>query len=376
MSATSSSDWLRAHPRSSDVPNMVPDVYNALVADIAARGMVTPLDILADGTVLDGRHRLMAAIALGLAAVPVRVVAPPDPYLYMLDAALLRRDLTTGQRAMLALTRAECVTAKAEAAERKQSRDDRSGKFATTAEPQGKSRDVAAKGVGVSARTMQDAITVAEKAPELADKVREGKMSVSAAARQVKRDETKAAIAAAPVVTEHVPGQRYRCIVIDPPWSPDDEGDVDQIGRAQPTYATMPISQIAALPVGDDAEPDCHLYLWITNRSLPKGFGLLTAWGFRYVTTLTWCKPSIGVGNYFRNNTEHVLFGIRGSLPLAAQDIGTWFQAKRGPAGHSSKPDEFYDIVRRASPGPRAEWFGRRARDGFVQRLSAVEVAP
>jgi N6-adenosine-specific RNA methylase IME4 len=273
---------------------------------------------------------------------------------------------------MLGIARDDYLKAKAEAAERKTTGSNVLRAKLPEAE---RPRDVAAKAVGVSARTMQDAITVTEKAPELADKVRAGKMTVSAAARQVKRDETKAAIAAAPVVTEHVAGQRYYCIVIDPPWSPEDEGDVDQIGRAQPTYATMPISDIESLPVGDDAEPDCHIYLWITNRSLPKGFALLTAWGFRYVTTLTWCKPSIGVGNYFRNNTEHVLFGIRGSLPLAAQDMGTWFAAKRGPAGHSSKPDEFYDIVRRASPGPRAEWFGRQRREGFVQRLPAIEVA-
>jgi N6-adenosine-specific RNA methylase IME4 len=89
---------------------------------------------------------------------------------------------------------------------------------------------------------------------------------------------------------------------------------------------------------------------------------------------LTWCKPSIGVGNYFRNNTEHVLFGIRGSLPVTHQDIGTWFEAPRGPDGHSSKPEAFYALVRRASPGPRAEWFGKHDREGFVQRLPAVEL--
>lgn len=361
---------LRLHPRMADVPEMSRDTFRELVADIAERGVVTPLDVLTDGTLLDGRHRLRAAEQLGLPTVPVRVVAPDDPYLFMLDAALLRRDLTAGQRAMLALSRGDYLAARAAAAERKTTG---SNELRAELPEAPRPRDVAARAAGVSARTIQDALTVSRAAPELAEKVRAGRMTVNAAARQVKRAAARAAVAATPAVTEHVAGQRYRCIVIDPPWDPSDEGDVDQIGRAQPTYATMPITEIAALPVGDDAADDCHIYLWITNRSLPKGFGLLTTWGFRYVTAITWCKPTIGVGNYFRNNTEHILFGIRGSLPLLVQDIGTWFEAERGPDGHSSKPEQFYQLVRRASPGPRAEWFGRREREGFVQRLPAVE---
>ena len=77
----------------------------------------------------------------------------------------------------------------------------------------------------------------------------------------------------------------------------------------------------------DFANTDCHLYLWTTNRSLPKGFQLLEAWGFRYVTMLTWVKPHFGMGNYFRGQTEHVLFGVRGSLALKRKDQGTVFSA-------------------------------------------------
>lgn len=95
-------DELRPHPRSDVVPPMDPDDYDAFVADVAARGITTPVDILADGTILDGRHRLTTARALGLSDIPVRVVAPADPYDYMLRAALLRRHLTTAQRKGLA----------------------------------------------------------------------------------------------------------------------------------------------------------------------------------------------------------------------------------------------------------------------------------
>ena len=120
------------------------------------------------------------------------------------------------------------------------------------------------------------------------------------------------------------------------------------------------------LPVDKLADDDCHIYLWITNRSLPKGFALLEKWGFRYITTLTWCKPSFGMGNYFRGSTEHVLFGVRGSQPLKRKNVGTWFSAPRGPLGHSSKPVEFYDLVESCSPGPSLEMFARGNRDGWV----------
>lgn len=161
-------------------------------------------------------------------------------------------------------------------------------------------------------------------------------------------------------------------IVLDPPWDWGDEGDVSQFGRGDPTYATMPIADIAALPVGDWVADDAHLYLWITNRSLPKGFGLLKDWGFRYVTTLTWVKPSFGMGNYYRGSTEHVLFGVRGSLPLLRKDVGTHFAAPRG-AQHSAKPEEFYRMVETCSPGPWREHFARRDRKGWY--CTGVELA-
>lgn len=171
------------------------------------------------------------------------------------------------------------------------------------------------------------------------------------------------------LIQESVPADKvegpFPAIVIDPPWDWSDEGDVDQFGRATPTYGTMTIEQVTALPVATLADKNAHIYLWITNRSLPKGFALLDAWGFRYVTALTWCKPSIGMGNYFRGSTEHVLFGVRGSMPLLRSDVGTWFQAAR-PGKHSSKPDEFYSLVESCSQGPWLEMFAREPRKGWV----------
>lgn len=178
--------------------------------------------------------------------------------------------------------------------------------------------------------------------------------------REERREENRALVeTAAPIEVMTFP-----TIVLDPPWDWGDEGDADQLGRARPVYDTMPLAEIRALPVADLAEPNAHIYLWITNRSLPKGFDLLDAWGFRYITTLTWCKPSIGMGNYYRGSTEQVLFGVRGSLSLLRRDVGTWFAAPRGNR-HSAKPDTFYQIVETCSPGPWLEMFARSQRPGW-----------
>lgn len=183
--------------------------------------------------------------------------------------------------------------------------------------------------------------------------------------RETKRDANRLLVIEAAPVAHHLAGATYQTLVLDPPWDWGDEGDVDQFGRARPTYATMPIAEIAALPIPALAAANAHIYLWITNRSLPKGFVLLESWGFRYVTLLTWTKPSIGMGNYFRGSTEHVLFGVRGSLPLLRRDVGTWFSAVR-PNLHSGKPEAFYALIETCSPGPWLELFARRARPGWV----------
>jgi N6-adenosine-specific RNA methylase IME4 len=152
-------------------------------------------------------------------------------------------------------------------------------------------------------------------------------------------------------------------IVMDPPWDWGDEGDCDQFGRARPTYETMSFAELLELEL--PAEKNAHLYLWITNRSLPKGFELIEQWGFRYITLLTWCKPHFGMGNYFRGSTEHVMFAVKGSLPLLRSDVGTWFEAPR-PGKHSSKPEAFYELVQSCSPGPWLEMFARSERPGWV----------
>jgi N6-adenosine-specific RNA methylase IME4 len=177
---------------------------------------------------------------------------------------------------------------------------------------------------------------------------------------------------------------RYRTIVADPPWryrSTDiltrgwhrtASVETGKPHRSEGHYTTMTNAEIAALPVGDLAEKDAHVYMWVTN---PRMFGerdgtmnpreIIEAWGFRYITLLTWVKQGApGLGFYFRGNTEHVVFGIRGKAPIppSLRESNT-FVAPKG--AHSRKPDCFLDLVERVSPAPRLEMFARRQRLGW-----------
>jgi N6-adenosine-specific RNA methylase IME4 len=158
-----------------------------------------------------------------------------------------------------------------------------------------------------------------------------------------------------------IPIGAFRTIVADPPWAFDgnDRGD----GLAADHYRTLPTEEIAGLPVVTRAAPDSHLYLWAPVTKIPDALRVCEAWGFRYVSLLTWVKPGLGLGQYWRISTEHVVFGVRGRL-ATRPNHRNWFEAKR--SRHSAKPPVFHDLVSSASPGPYLELFGRRARDGWT----------
>lgn len=165
----------------------------------------------------------------------------------------------------------------------------------------------------------------------------------------------------------------YRTIVADPPWEYDRASGLGSNRAAADNYPTMTNAEIASLPVASMAAESAHLYLWVTNLRLFAEEGdaavgpieILRAWGFRYATMLTWHKLGApGMGWYFRGDTEHVLFGVRGKAPIdPALRESNHFAASRH--GHSVKPDRFYELVERVSPGPYLELFARRRRYGW-----------
>lgn len=154
----------------------------------------------------------------------------------------------------------------------------------------------------------------------------------------------------------------YRTVLVDPPW-PYDEGT--RYKQTRPAhYPEMSLEQIRSLPVADLAASDgAHLYLWATNAFMRHAFSVVDAWGFEHRTVITWCKPQLGVGVWYRNTTEHLVFATRGVLPTLRADVGTWFSAPRGR--HSQKPEEAFELIEAVSPGPRIELFARTRRRGW-----------
>lgn len=139
-------------------------------------------------------------------------------------------------------------------------------------------------------------------------------------------------------------------------------------------YPTMKLEEIKQLPVEELAEAQSHLYLWVPNALLPEGLEVMRAWGFQYKTNIIWEKvrkdggpDGRGVGFYFRNVTEILLFGVRGgsfrTLDPARTQVNLIRTQKRE---HSRKPDEIIDLIEACSPGPYLELFARGEREGWT----------
>lgn len=211
---------------------------------------------------------------------------------------------------------------------------------------------------------------------------------------------------------------KYRTILADPPWAYE--------GRSAPWrsttdahYPLMSLDAIKALPVGDLATPNAHLYLWAVLPMMEQAYEVVRAWGFQPWTVLTWCKPGPGLGGGYRGNTEHLIVARRGysainptcatcggrargarkcycdapewrfkgepledeigeiAKPFKTTADGTWYQAPRGR--HSAKPELFRDLIEQMSHGPYLELFARSNRLGWDtwgdEALNHVEVA-
>jgi N6-adenosine-specific RNA methylase IME4 len=157
-----------------------------------------------------------------------------------------------------------------------------------------------------------------------------------------------------------LPDGAFRTIVADPPWRY--EADYGQ-GLARDAYPTMTKGEIESIPVGGLAADDAHLYLWTTVAKVPDAIAICAGWGFEFKSLITWIKPGLGMGTWWRVSTEHIVFGVRGRLKTQP-NLRNWFEAPR--SRHSRKPDEAYELIERASPGPYIDLFARRERDGWT----------
>ncbi len=172
---------------------------------------------------------------------------------------------------------------------------------------------------------------------------------------------------------EHVPNKEYATILADPPWR-----FLNRTGKVAPEhkrlsrYDTLSLEEIMQIPVQSVAGNKSHLYLWVPNALLPDGLEVMKAWGFTYKSNIIWHKvrkdggpDGRGVGFYFRNTTELILFGIRGSMRTLDPGRSQVNIIRTQKQEHSRKPDELYELIERCSPAPFLEIFARGKRKGW-----------
>ena len=190
---------------------------------------------------------------------------------------------------------------------------------------------------------------------------------------------------AAKDLLEFLQGDQFGTIMADPPWRFQNRtGKIAPEHKRLARYTTMRLEEICALPVAEHLSEQAHCYLWVPNALLPEGLQVLSAWGFTYKSNIIWEKirkdggpDGRGVGFYFRNVTEILLFGTKGKnvrtlSPGRSQVNFIEAQEPQGDLlktrkrGHSRKPDEQYKIIESCSWGPYLELFGRGKRDGWT----------
>ena len=170
-------------------------------------------------------------------------------------------------------------------------------------------------------------------------------------------------------------GKTFKTVLADPPWQFQNRtGKMAPEHKRLSRYSTMTLDEIKQLPVEQVLDDTAHLYLWVPNALLPEGLEVMKAWGFSYKTNIVWHKirkdggpDGRGVGFYFRNVTELLLFGVRGknarTLDAGRRQVNFMATQKRE---HSRKPDESYPIIEACSPGPYLELFARGPRKSWT----------
>jgi N6-adenosine-specific RNA methylase IME4 len=156
-------------------------------------------------------------------------------------------------------------------------------------------------------------------------------------------------------------GQKFPTIYADPPWPYRKRCGR---GAAVKHYPTMPLADIAALPVQQLAADHAQLHLWTTTAFLFDAFVILTAWGFTYQSVFVWAKPQMGLGNYWRVCTEFMLLGTRGDCPAWTIDLPNLLIEKR--TTHSTKPESVRRMIEQVSEPPRLELFARKRSPGWT----------
>lgn len=350
-------DSIHLHPSAGDIPKMRPDEWDDFYNDVAMHDIKVPIEITADGTILDGRHRFEAAQKMGKTMVPVTdapLSSGEDGYMYMVKAAVLRRHLTDDQRAtMSVLWKQEHKVP-----------DGVRNSIPLRGGTENKKPNTVTKAVTEFKTTRKkhdQATKLYNQTPELFTKAHEGEITLRDAVTlselntedqhtaldMVKTHEVKNVhLARRKIMKDKAedfkpPEGSYQVIYADPPWEYDFGFDIH--GAAQRHYNTMNQEELCGYPV--PADKNSILFMWVTAPKIPEAVDLIRAWGFDYKTCFIWDKVDHVMGHYSSVRHELLFVAGKGSFPKQSDTLRDSVITIPRSSIHSRKPGEFRDLI-------------------------------
>lgn len=330
----------------ADLPQLSKEAYGQLRSEIEERGILVPIELDEDGNVLDGAHRMRVCEELGVSAPTItrRGLSEEEKQAHALTLNLTRRHLSPEDRKQLHRKMRALGKSLRAIAE------------ATGSSPSTVKRDTAGVSPDASERVIgKDGKTYLATRPAPVINYPEAITEAELVREQRKE---------AQPIAEPVPPPRgkFQVIYADPPWELGGSGSELAVENH---YETQTLEEIKQLPV--PAADDSVLFLWVVSSKLREGLETMEAWGYEYLTNITWAKNKQGLGRYVRTQHELLLIGKRGKIPVpeAADRPSSVIHAPRG--AHSVKPDEAYEAIERMFPTltKRIELYARRPRKGW-----------
>ena len=354
------------------LPDLSAEDFAALRADIAARGVLVPVEYDEDGNILDGHHRVRACEELGLTDWPRFIrkgLSEADKRVHARQLNLARRHLNRDQKRDLI------------AAQLRETPEKSNRQVAEGLGVDDKTVGTVRRGLEATAEIPQLDKTVGADGKERRKPIRTtfvdptpaGQREVLDAAKAIRAEKQASTRAARTeklvALSQHnapLPDDRtYPVIYADPPWEYDFS---PSSGRAvENHYPTMPIEDILAMDVARLATPDAVLFLWCPPSFIKKGLAVLEAWGFDLASSMVWDKEKIGTGIYFRQQHEYLLLGKRGKPITPAPGTQPRSVLRVARTAHSAKPVEVYGLIDAMYPGlPKIELFSRSPQPGWA----------
>lgn len=331
--------------------------YEELKADIKANGLIEPIWLHPDESIIDGRNRHRACLEVGIEP-KFRTWKEQDSLVaFVVSMNLHRRHLTYDQQMGIGL---KLEPAFSEEAKKRMLAGIPAAKL-----QQGRAAEQAAEQVKVSPRALYEMITVQKEDPNLADNLISGKTTVREERKKRKRKERIERIQDITNGNTNLDtGKQYPVLYADPPWRY--EHCETESRQVENQYPTLSLDEICSQPVSKLATLDAILFLWATSPKLAEAMQVIDSWGFVYRTCMVWVKDKIGMGYYARQKHELLLIATRGELPVPLPENRPMSVVVAPRTEHSEKPEEFYSIIEKMYPElERKELFARKERKGW-----------